>query len=138
MKLLLTLLAALSVSLSSCSTTEATRDAFTDAAVQTGAYFAAAEVLTKADSLKDWQDKHAIVSGLVVVLQGVNQNVTDPVALRLLIARYFEGKPPHWMALSQLLISWINTNGTEAGRSRAINAAISGLQAAASQPYSAN
>lgn len=121
--------------LTSCETTSAGQSAFTSAAAQTASYFAGLEVLTKADSEADWAKKRDVVTGLVIVLQGINRNTTDPVQIRELFTRYFAGKPAHWAALSTLVVSWINTRATFEGRSELINSIISGLTAAAGMPY---
>lgn len=131
MKTLLTIiLAAFVLPLTSCTTTSTGSSSFQESAAQTAAYFAATEVISKAKTPADWQDKKDTISALILLLQGFNQNVTDPVEVRALVARFFADKPAHWLALSQLLVSWINTHGTEAGRSAVINAIISGLNSA--------
>lgn len=130
MKLLTLLLAALLLPLTSCSTTTPEGAAFSQSVAQTASYFAATEVLSKAKTPADWQDKKDTITALIVVLQGINGSVTDPVEIRALVARFFAGKPAHWLALSQLIVSWVNLHGTEEGRSATLKAIISGLSSA--------
>lgn len=136
-----TLLFLLTLCFASCSTPATSGspegNTVTAAVAQTAAYFGTAEILFQAKTESDFKDKQDIARGLVLLLRGFNGRVVDPVEVRDVLSRYTAGKPPHWAALTQIFVVYLQRNATEEGKNAVLNSVISGIEAAVSTTYRA-